>query len=54
MPVAGTVPPELMGAGIGVSSEQSDYDIQTADREALAAHGLERMRLERRSSSQLA
>src|SRR5439155_16584471 len=44
VPVAGIVPPELMGAGIGGSSEHSDYDIQTADRAALAEHGLERLR----------
>jgi hypothetical protein len=43
--VAAIVPPELMGAGIGGSSERSDYDIQTADREVLARHGLEHLRL---------
>jgi hypothetical protein len=45
VPVAGIVPPELMGAGIGGSSERSDYDIQTADRDVLAEHGLEHLRL---------
>ena len=45
VPVAGIVPPELMGAGIGGSSERSDYDIQTADRDVIAQHGLERLRL---------
>jgi hypothetical protein len=45
VPVAGIVPPELMGAGIGTAAERSDYDIQTADREALAAHGLSGLRL---------
>src|SRR5688500_7863629 len=45
VPVAGIVPPELMGAGLGGSSERSDYDIQTADRTALAEHGLEGLRL---------
>src|SRR5206468_6247156 len=45
VPVAAIVPPELMGAGIGGSSERSDYDIQTADRAALASAGLEKLRL---------
>jgi hypothetical protein len=45
VPVAGIVPPELMGAGVGGSAERSDYDIQTADREALARHGLGGLRL---------
>jgi hypothetical protein len=45
VPVAGIVPPELMGAGIGGPAERSDYDIQTADREVLAAHGLSGLRL---------
>ncbi|MGH2350607.1 MAG: DUF4438 domain-containing protein, partial [Chloroflexota bacterium] len=45
VPVAGIVPPELMGAGIGGSSERSDYDIQTADWEVLAQHGLADLRL---------
>ena len=45
VPVAGIVPPELMGSGVGHSAERGDYDIQTHDREVLAAHGLERLRL---------
>lgn len=45
VPVAAIVPPELMGAGIGGSSQRSDYDIQTADPEALAQHGLANLRL---------
>jgi hypothetical protein len=45
VPVAAVVPPELMGAGIGGSSERSDYDIQTADRAALERHGLAKLRL---------
>ncbi len=45
VPVAGIVPPELMGSGVGSTSERGDYDIQTADREVLAQHGLERLRL---------
>jgi hypothetical protein len=34
-----------MGAGMGGSSERSDYDIQTADRAALEQHGLSKLRL---------
>ena len=45
VPVAGIVPPELMGAGIGQASARVDYDIQTADRETLAQHGLANLRL---------
>ena len=45
VPVAGTVPPELMGAGLGGSAERSDYDIQTADRAVLEEHGLADLRL---------
>jgi len=45
LPVAAIVPPELMGAGVGGSSERSDYDIQTNDRETLAQHGLNDLRL---------
>jgi hypothetical protein len=45
VPVAGIVPPELMGAGIGGSAERSDYDIQTADRAVLEEHGLVGLRL---------
>jgi hypothetical protein len=45
VPVAGVVPPELMGSGVGSSPERGDYDIQTADREVLAEHGLAELRL---------
>jgi Domain of unknown function (DUF4438) len=45
VPVAGIVPPELMGAGLGGSAERSDYDIQTADRAVLEEHGLANLRL---------
>ncbi len=45
VPVAGIVPPELMGSGVGSSPERGDYDIQTHDREALEAHGLTNLRL---------
>jgi hypothetical protein len=44
VPVAGIVPPELMGAGVGQPSPNVDYDIQTADRETLAQHGLTNLR----------
>jgi Domain of unknown function (DUF4438) len=45
LPVAGIVPPQLMGSGTGRTTERGDYDIQTHDRETLAEHGLDRMRL---------
>jgi len=45
IPVAGIVPPELMGSGVGHSPERGDYDIQTHDREVLAEHGLAGLRL---------
>ena len=45
IPVAGIVPPELMGSGVGSSPERGDYDIQTHDRDALEAHGLAHLRL---------
>jgi ribosomal protein L35AE/L33A len=45
VPVAGIVPPELMGSGVGHSPERGDYDIQTADRDLLAQHGLAALRL---------
>jgi len=45
VPVAAIVPGELMGSGVGASSERGDYDIMTNDREALAEQGLEGLRL---------
>ena len=45
VPVAGIVPPELFGAGIGHSVESVDFDIQTHDRSVLEAHGLHTLRL---------
>lgn len=45
VPVAGVVPPELMGSGVGHSPERGDYDIQTADTGVLEAHGLTELRL---------
>jgi hypothetical protein len=45
VPVAGVVPPELMGSGVGHASERGDVDIQTADPAVLAQHGLGNLRL---------
>jgi hypothetical protein len=45
VPVAGVVPPELMGSGVGHSPDRGDYDIQTADPDVLAHHGLAELRL---------
>lgn len=45
VPVVATAPPQLMGSGIGGNSERGDYDIMTGDREALAEHGLDKLRL---------
>jgi hypothetical protein len=45
LPVAGIVPPQLMGSGTGRTTERGDYDIQTHDRETLVEHGLDCMRL---------
>ncbi len=41
VPVAGVIPPELMGSGIGASSVYSgDYDLTSADKDKLAELGL--------------
>jgi hypothetical protein len=45
VPVTAVVPPELMGAGAGLTSEGGAICIQTTDRAALARHGLDRLRL---------
>jgi hypothetical protein len=45
VPVAATVPAAFMGSGVGGSSARGDYDIQTADRQALQAAGCDRLRL---------
>ncbi len=46
VPVAGIVPAELMGSGIGApSAERGDYDITTQDVQVLREHGLEGLRL---------
>ncbi|MCM1042728.1 MAG: DUF4438 domain-containing protein [Corallococcus sp.] len=46
VPVVASVPAYLMGSGIGfVSSYTGDYDIMTADREAIVSNGLDGLRL---------
>ncbi len=46
VPVSAIVPGMLMGSGLGEAHASSgDYDIQTADRDALAKHGLDRLKL---------
>lgn len=44
-PVVGVVPPELMGAGSGLSSDGGVLDIQTGDVDLLRASGLADLRL---------
>jgi hypothetical protein len=43
--VVATVPAHLLGAGAGLTSEGGSLHVQTVDREALAAAGLDRLRL---------
>lgn len=45
VPVTAVVPPELMGAGAGLTSEGGAICIQSMDAKALARHGLDRLRL---------
>lgn len=45
VPVAGIVPPELMGAGSGLSSDSGVLDIQTGDAALLESAGLAALRL---------
>ena len=45
VPVAAVVPPELMGAGAGLTSEGGAICIQSMDANALARHGLDKLRL---------
>ncbi len=45
MPVTAIVPPELMGAGAGLTSEGGAICIQSMDQEALERHGLDKLRL---------
>jgi hypothetical protein len=44
-PVTAIVPPELMGAGAGLTSEGGAICIQSMDTAALARHGLDKLRL---------
>jgi hypothetical protein len=45
VPVAAVVPPHLLGAGAGLTSEGGSVHIQTADKDALAEHKLNTLRL---------
>ncbi|SHI66327.1 DUF4438 domain-containing protein [Wenxinia saemankumensis] len=43
--VVATVPPHMVGAGAGLTSEGGSLHMQSTDRAELAAHGLDRLRL---------
>lgn len=45
VPVSAVVPPHLVGAGSGLTSEGGSLHIQTVDKAALAEHGLDQLRL---------
>jgi len=45
VPVSAIVPAAFMGSGVGGASARGDYDIQTADSEALQAAGCDALRL---------
>jgi hypothetical protein len=45
VPVTAIVPPELLGAGAGLTSESGAICIQSLDERALARHGLDTLRL---------
>jgi hypothetical protein len=45
VPVRAVVPPELMGAGAGLTSDAGAICIQSMDRNALGKHGLDQLRL---------
>ncbi|HYO89106.1 MAG TPA: DUF4438 domain-containing protein [Candidatus Limnocylindrales bacterium] len=45
VPVSATVPPHLLGAGAGLTSEGGSLHIQSQDRQALADAGLDGLRL---------
>lgn len=45
IPVAGKIPPALMGSGLGASQAYSgDYDLTTADQETIKSLGLDKLR----------
>ena len=45
MGVVATVPPHMVGAGAGLTSEGGSLHMQSTDRAELAAHGLDKLRL---------
>ncbi|MEO1105635.1 MAG: DUF4438 domain-containing protein [Pseudomonadota bacterium] len=45
MGVCATVPPHMVGAGAGLTSEGGSLHMQSTDRTALAEHGLDKLRL---------
>jgi hypothetical protein len=45
VPVAGVVPPEMFGSGLGFLGEGGDFDLQVPDDETLAKHSLENLKL---------
>lgn len=45
VPVVATVPPQLLGAGAGLTSEGGSIHLQTRDPQALRDHGLDSLRL---------
>ncbi len=45
VPISAIVPPHLVGAGAGLTSEGGSLHIQTTDKAALAEHGLDTLRL---------
>jgi hypothetical protein len=45
VPVTAIVPPHLLGAGAGLTSEGGSVHVQTTDKAELAKHGLDKLRL---------
>jgi hypothetical protein len=45
IPVAGIIPAELIGSGVGTNRPMGDLDFMTSDWEAVKEHGLEDLRL---------
>ena len=45
VPVSAIIPPQLMGSGLGATSERGDYDIVTNDRTVHERYGLGNLRL---------